>query len=181
MDYVYICKDGDNEDLRYSIRSVVKNMPSGNVWVVGGKPDWYVGNYLEVAQDKPKYKNAKENLMAICNSKDISDTFILMNDDFFIMKPVSQILPYNGGDLSNKIDNYVKAFGNNTYALMLRKTIKDLLNAGIKRPLSYELHIPMVMDKLGLGEAIRLKNVLWRSYYGNVYGSPGDTIDDVKV
>ena len=62
MDLVYICGPGDNEELRYSIRSAVKNLKFDNLWVVGGKPKWYVGNYLEVIQNKSKYTNARNNL-----------------------------------------------------------------------------------------------------------------------
>ena len=48
MDFVYICKEGVNEELKYSIRSVVESFPESNIWVVGGKPDWYTGNYIQV-------------------------------------------------------------------------------------------------------------------------------------
>jgi hypothetical protein len=72
MDFVYICKDGINEELRYSIRSVVESFPDSNIWVVGGKPDWYVGNYIKVDQKLTKYKNALYNLKAITESEEIS-------------------------------------------------------------------------------------------------------------
>ena len=46
MDIVYNCRPGkQNEELRYSIRSVMENLPHDNLWVVGGKPEWYTGNY----------------------------------------------------------------------------------------------------------------------------------------
>ena len=55
MHFVYICKDGENEELRYSIRSVLKNTKDAVIWVVGGKPNWYIGNYIKVIQDQNKY------------------------------------------------------------------------------------------------------------------------------
>ena len=61
MDFVYICKDGVNEELKYSIRSVVESFPEAIVWVVGGKPDWYIGNYIKVEQKESKYKNTRIN------------------------------------------------------------------------------------------------------------------------
>jgi len=48
MDFVYICKDGVNEELKYSIRSVVESFPETNIWVVGGKPDWYTGRDISI-------------------------------------------------------------------------------------------------------------------------------------
>jgi hypothetical protein len=84
MDFVYICKPGDNEELRYSIRSVLYSFPDANIWLVGGKPSWYSGNYIYVDQKHHKYANAINNLHAICDSNEISEEFVLMNDDFFI-------------------------------------------------------------------------------------------------
>ena len=81
MDFVYICRSGDNEELRYSIRSVIRSFPKANIWVVGGKPVWYKGNYIIVEQNQDKYTNALNNIIAICNSKEISVSFIFMNDD----------------------------------------------------------------------------------------------------
>jgi hypothetical protein len=86
MDFVYICKDGINEELKYSIRSVVESFPEATIWVVGGKPDWYTGNYIKVEQKESKYKNAVKNLETICFSEEISQSFVLMNDDFYIIK-----------------------------------------------------------------------------------------------
>jgi hypothetical protein len=81
MDFVYICKPGDNEELRYSIRSVLYSFPDARIYVVGGKPKWYSGNYIFVDQKHHKYANAINNLQAICDSNDILEEFLLMNDD----------------------------------------------------------------------------------------------------
>ncbi len=89
-DFVYICKDGANEELKYSIRSVVESFPEANIWLVGGKPEWYTGNYIEVEQKDSKYKNAVKNLQIICLSQEISESFILMNDDFYIIKKIKR-------------------------------------------------------------------------------------------
>ena len=57
MDLVYICKPGDNEELRYSIRSAVKNLKFDNLYLVGGKPDWYDGKFIAVEPIPNKFKN----------------------------------------------------------------------------------------------------------------------------
>ena len=38
MNFIYICRVGENEELRYSIRSVLNSFPEANIWVIGGKP-----------------------------------------------------------------------------------------------------------------------------------------------
>ena len=82
MDFVYICRDGDNEELRYSIRSVIHSFPEASIWIVGGKPKWYSGNHIEVKQNSVKYKNAVSNLLPICNSEEITDRLLYEKDVF---------------------------------------------------------------------------------------------------
>jgi hypothetical protein len=180
LDLVYICGPGDNEELKYSIRSAVKNLKFDNLWVVGGKPDWYVGNYLEVIQNKSKYANARNNLRAICNSSKISDSFILMNDDFYIMNKVDNVPYMHGGLLADKIKKYENLTGNTRYVLMLKRTLLSLSRRKNKDVLDYELHVPMVMEKEKLLAIVELPD-LWRSRYGNTFDVGGIEIDDVKV
>ena len=180
MDLVYICGPGDNEELRYSIRSAVKNLKFDNLWVVGGKPNWYLGNYIEVAQNKSKYANARNNLRAICNCSKISDSFILMNDDFYIINKVDNVPYMHGGLLADKIKKYENLTGNTRYVLMLKRTLLSLSRRFKKDILDYELHVPMVMEKEKLLAIIDLPD-LWRSRYGNTFAVGGIEIDDVKV
>ena len=180
MDLVYICKSGPNEELRYSIRSAVKNLKFDNLWVVGGKPGWYVGNHLEVIQNKSKYANARNNLRAICNSTEISDSFILMNDDFYIINKVDDVPYMHGGLLADKIEKYKNLTGDTRYVLMLKRTLLSLSRRKNKDVLDYELHVPMVMKKEKLLAIVELPD-LWRSRYGNTFDVGGIEIDDVKV
>jgi hypothetical protein len=182
MDFVYICKDGSNEELRYSIRSVVESFPDSNIWVVGGKPDWYIGNYIRVNQTQTKYKNAAENLKKICSSKEISESFILMNDDFYIIKKIDNIETFHGGYLLNKINLYQKINGNSNYTRKLAATYKKIIGLGIEDPLDYELHVPMIMEKEKLKEVLKYEDqFLWRSMYGNTFNIKGKEMQDVKV
>lgn len=180
MDIVYICKDGKNEELRYSIRSVVQNLNFDNIWVVGGKPSWYSGNHMHVIQDKAKYKNARTNLQAICNSDMISESFILMNDDFYIINKVDHIPYMHGGLLKDKIDTYVQLSGNTSYVAMLNKTFHNLSRRFKKDILDYELHVPMIMEKSKLKPVLEYPD-FWRSRYGNTYNVGGIQMSDVKV
>lgn len=182
MDFVYICRSGDNEELRYSIRSVVSSFPDASIWVVGGKPDWYTGKYIDVSQNNNKYTNAINNLSAICKSNEISDSFILMNDDFFIVKKIDSVDAFHGGLLSEKIDRYIKLTGSSMYIKKLMLTNERLKESGINNALDYELHVPMIMKKNNLLMIIKkYPSCLWRSMYGNLFNVGGKKIDDVKV
>jgi hypothetical protein len=177
MDLVYICRDGDNEELRYSIRSAVANIPHDNIWVFGGKPDWYIGNHVRLKQIGLKYDNARSNLASITRHYDVSDDFILMNDDFFAIRPVEKVENYHRGTLSEHIE-LIKT--SNGYRALVQETYDVLTYLGYEDPLSYELHIPMIMNKEKLAKVIRTVG-LWRSNYGNMYNVGGERRDDVKV
>lgn len=177
MDLVYICRDGDNEELRYSIRSAVANLPHDNIWVVGGKPDWYTGNYIRIKQNALKFDNARNNLNAICRKQEVSSDFVLMNDDFFIVKPIESVEPYHRGLLEDHID-LIKT--SPAYKQMLVETL-DVINYVATGPIySYELHVPMVMNRNKLAKVLRFP-ALWRSLYGNMYNVGGTEHKDVKV
>jgi hypothetical protein len=180
MDLVYICRDGENEELRYSIRSAVKNLPHDKIWVVGGKPDWYTGNYIKVDQGRAKYTNARNSLKAICDSEEISESFILMNDDFYIINKVESVPYMYAGTLDDKIKQREDIFNGNTYTTLLRNTLGYLSRKKINVALDYELHVPMVMEKRKLSKVLKLSG-LWRSVYGNVFNVGGVKIRDVKI
>lgn len=181
MDAVWICRSGENEELRYSIRSAEKNLPISNIIVVGSPPEWYTGKSILVPELRnQKYTNAQNNLKAITSSKMISDNFILMNDDFYTIKKIEILPNYNGGSLRQKVERYVKQAPYSTYTRKLMATYRFLIRSGIQNPIDYELHVPMQMDKNGLSKSI-YPNLLWRSMYGNRYKNAGHTISDVKV
>ena len=182
MDFVYICKSGNNEELRYSIRSVVNSFPDATIWTVGGKPNWYVGNHLPVEQGGNKYANAIKNLQALSRHPEISETFVLMNDDFFIVKKIEKIEQFYNGLLSDKINRYIKITGSSLYIKKLILTNNKLLKLEIKNPIDYELHIPMVMEKEKLSNIVEnYPDCLWRSMYGNLYDVGGTEMQDVKI
>jgi hypothetical protein len=180
VDAVYICRDGDNEELRYSLRSVAANMPHKNVWVVGGKPDWYSGNFIEVRQDKDKYSNARANLRAIVECGDISPEFVLMNDDFYVLRKVDSVPYYHGGDLMDKIKTFEGFAAKSRYLQILWDTVHVLAYHGSPTTLDYAIHVPMRMEKENLGPLLGYEASI-RTLYGNLFRVGGERIDDVKV
>jgi hypothetical protein len=182
MDFVYICRYGKNEELRYSIRSVLNSFPDSNIWVVGGRPDWYCGNYIEVSQDKNTYTNAMNNLKAICNSMEIDEDFIIMNDDFFIVNKISDIKYFYGGTLLEKISLYKELTGSSSYIDRLVTTFNKLKRYNIEQPLDYELHVPFPVNKKNLHKILNKNDkLLYRSFYGNMFNIGGLKIKDVKI
>lgn len=181
MDVIYTCRSGENEELKYSIRSVIANLKAAeNIWVVGDKPDWYSGNFIKVNPVGNSFENVRTNLKTVIDNPNISDDFVLMNDDFFISKSINSVPHYHGGLLLNRSMRHQELGGPNHYANLLMKTDRVLKQQGIKDPLNYDLHVPMVFNKTNLSYTIDNQFSI-RSYYGNTYKLGGEEIRDVKI
>ena len=181
MDYVYITRNGDNEELRYSLRSIAKNAPEGRVWLVGGKPDWFNGNHISVRDKASKFKNIADCLYTAASSDEISDDFILMNDDFFILENIANFLPLYGGTLASKIASYTSLLGPTAYSGILGKAMKYIQSKGVEQPLDYDIHVPLQINKEKFLELVPRDTLAPRSVYGNLANVGGTEILDVKT
>lgn len=179
MQFVYLCRRGPNEELRYSIRSVIKNFPDAKILVVGEPPSWYTGDTLFVRQSLTKYSNVSNNLKEIAISDLVEDNFIIMNDDFYFLSDSYGY--YYEGSLQDKYNTYRDINGPSSYNKKILDTISKLKRLGYSDPVSYELHIPFPVEKSKLAEITRYTNILWRSVYGNVFDVGGEKSLDVKV
>lgn len=180
MDYVYICRSGDNDELRYSLRSIEENMPEGRVWVVGHRPIWYIGDFIPVDDIGGKFDNIRNCIKTVSEHPEISDNFVLMNDDFFALKPTNKLNNYHGGLLENKIMRYKELRMAPKYIRLLELTLKQLKENGINSPIDYDIHIPMTINKTMLKDAINLA-FFPRSAYGNLAKLEATKITDVKI
>lgn len=180
MDLVYICRAGENEELRYSIRSAEKNLKFDNLWIVGSAPGWYTGNLIQTDPNGVKYAVARRNLKALATSDKISNDFILMNDDFFVMKPLEEVVVWHGGRLDEKLKFRMSVSPNSAYSHMLYETYNVLKRSKMPDALDYELHTPLPMTREGLRDVLGYGG-LWRSLYSNFNGIGGEEHKDVKI
>lgn len=194
MDLVYTVRTGDqNEELRYSLRSVARNLPHDRVWIVGHCPPWLTGvEHIPTEQTATKWQNARANLYAACTHPDVSDRFVLMNDDFFVLSPIVDVdaaLALNMGPLVDVLERFRAARSHGPYVDGMANTLDLLRDWGYPDPLSYELHVPAVVDKAILADVIDRANAAdtgalslhVRTLHGNVAGVGGETIADVKL
>jgi hypothetical protein len=179
MNFVYICRNGENEELRYSIRSVLHHFPDAEILVVGGKPKWYSGKYIEVEDIGNKFDNINYCYKVI-SKIDYIDQFILMNDDFFIINKPNRIDYFYDGTIDSKIESHMDKYGISKYARVLSEANKKLRKMGIDQPLNYDVHTPILFDRKLLSEVVELSSAP-RSMYGNIFNLGGIKIKDVKV
>ena len=186
MDIVYLVKDTqENEELRYSLRTVQDNFPHDRVFFVGGKPNGLEPDGLiMVSQDGfTKWDNTHKMIQAVCLCDELSDDVVLFNDDFFVMKPVPGVEYYYEGMLSEKYAKLKQQFPNSPkYRSRLGNAIQ-MLHDKMYGTFNYEVHLPFVFNRkemLQLYKEFPYGSAM-RSMYANRFNKGGVNTSDVKI
>lgn len=195
MDVVYTVKYSEvNEELLYSLRSLC-NVPHERVYLVGGRPNGINKDnviHVPVPSMTSKYDTTTNNLYEICKSEELSDNFIWMNDDFYILHkiedPVKE-LKLHKGYLNSNIEEYrARNAGRlSKYMYGVEQTCEYLKSIGVKTPYDYELHIPFVYNKYNVRSMFNLSGIFTipmlqpRSVYGNLYTKNCTETKDCKI
>lgn len=179
-DLVYVVGTGskwaDNE-LRFSLRSVAKNLTGyGKVWIIGECPCFVQGVEHRYYPDNDLSGNNNDanmidKILFACQ-QEISEEFIFMNDDFFILKPmhVEDIPVMHKGDMTEKPQQFWRITG--IWQQRLLNTFNSLKARGMTTML-YDMHCPMPMNKKLFPEVIKdwdyrpEPGLNFRSIYGN--------------
>lgn len=186
-DIVYILKQDINknaEELRYSLRSVEKNFPYRSIWFAGGIPDDIIpDHYLKIQQNgHNKWLKVKNTLDTVCRTPEITDNFWLFNDDFFIMKPVTDCPIAVTGTMSRRIQEIMYKNNISQYAKELF-VAKKILEDRQMETMNYALHIPILINKAKALETLRLfeNTPMFRCCYGNHHNLAETVMPDVKI
>lgn len=148
MDAVYIIGDlspwSDNET-KYSLRSLEKHVSGiDDVYIVGHKPVFINDSVIHIpAKDLTfnRAKNIATKILLACADENLSENFLLMNDDYFFLQDADvKSYPYHyNGSLRD-----VKAHSN--FIHHVKATIRAL--EGNNKPiLNYDCHYPIVVNK----------------------------------
>lgn len=191
MDAVYVVGPwAENEQLRYSLRSLAKNMPYvDRVWVVGSCPAWVsdeVGKIiLEPTEDK--FDNQRQSLRAACADDRISDDFVLMNDDMFALAELSELPVWHLGPLDLLIRRLRKRGEtpeNNQWVRGLVAMLAQMCEWGFRNPNAYEAHVPLPFNRKRLAHLIDTANhspFLAGCVYSATQGPMGTLGENVKI
>ncbi len=162
MDAVYILGGGslaNDEEILYSARSLFLHMQDlRDVYVIGNYPKHLPGaiHYQMDDTDPAGWKNVFHKILKACSIENISDEFLLMNDDFFMNER------FTGADFPFY-------------------TVKGA-NGGPCGQHSFQIHSPMRISKELFPKMPFDVNQnackSFRSFYGNFYGAPANPIDD---
>jgi hypothetical protein len=185
VDVVYPVRPGQrNEELRFSLRCLAANLPHDRVWLVGEKPSWVSGVEF-IGGGNPhsnKTANYSYNVLLACRENDVPDEFLLFNDDFFVTAPMEEIPVYHRGALSTHLR--VSRHRHDWWAKGLRRTVQLLREAEINDCLSYELHVPLPVNKFKMLSTLERfcepPPGFLRTLYGNEHRIGGEVLADVK-
>lgn len=172
-DVVYFLKDSAyNEELRYSLRSIEKNLSHNKVIFYGGKPLGLKPDkqFLVNQKHKRKWDNVSDMLYQVCLNDEITESFWLMNDDFFVLaEPAAEC--FANGDISELCTIIMLKNRNRPtkYTKHLEKTAKALKDKDYTS-MNFELHCPMLINRK---EMLKVYEEFpgvagHRSLYGNV-------------
>lgn len=181
--YPYRCTREDFE-LRYSLRSLV-NVPHSRVIIAGDSPLMASDAVTVVRNPRvgiDRYVSSTANIFAAMTRADVSDDFIVMNDDIFVLKPWT-FRHEHRSTIEECLTN-PECYGD--YRSRLASTRSLLRSAGIDDPLFFGLHTPTIYNRYKLAEMMRefpmpQFKYLTRTLYHNLYREPSIQRDDVKV
>jgi hypothetical protein len=141
--------DFDNWEVRYSLRSCLKNFRDmGTPWIIGVIPDWIDRNEVRCIDFPDPYTSCKDanligKLLRLTFEEDLSERFIYFSDDQFVLRDCGRddFKPYHCGDLSK--DKFQDATG---WRMRLYQTYLYLEKHG-KTTWSMDGHVPYPVNK----------------------------------
>lgn len=166
-----------NEELRYSLRSVEKNLLSVDEAVVVGNVNlkWLKARNVKPAQQGSlKHADARINLRIACSvAAQVSDPFYFFNDDFFVMQEMEEVPVVHRGNLEKGIVSH-----------QMKKAASALRKLGVEPPyFNYECHTPILVYKrpmMKVMDALPDRGLV-KTVYMNLMGFGGDHEGNAKV
>lgn len=138
------------QELKLSLRSLEKHGQNyNNVYLIGDKPPYLNDKIIHIPmeddQKNSREKRICEKILTACRAKEISDPFVIFNDDYFLVNEIdfSELHYHYFNDLGTKAKNRGK---NDMYKQALQNTLIALLSKGLPTK-HFDIHYPMYYHK----------------------------------
>lgn len=189
MDVCYTLGKGSklkDFELRMSIRSVEKYLGNvGKVWIIGEIPEFIQNvNHIPAHDLYPvPDRNIMTKLTIACNQIELTESFLFMNDDHFLLDYFdADNFPYfYDGDLQT----YCKKRGMDGYGRRAANSLKTLQT--IDLPTKYfDIHTPITYNKELFQKHVSSldwtkEGYIIKSLYGNAIKTEGVQMKDNKI
>ena len=186
MDVVYPFIDSLKtwQELKYSIASVKKHLKGlDRIWIVGEYPNWLQEEFYYIPHERvPGIRltncyDATRKMELIINHPDISDNFVLMYDDIYLLQPigVEEInKPYCWGHFNEM--NFIPGTKHEQLKWSTKVALEEY---GFNDVASAETHLPRYFNKrkmqLIFKEFNPIENrLLTNTLYMNYYREPNE-------
>lgn len=190
-DIVIPCRSGENRELRYALRSLDAFFPYRHIWIVGSWPRWVRPDHEHLTTVRrptlrPKYRTTRAHYRWACDHPDVTDPWVMWNDDFFLLRPLVSLPPIHRGRILDVEPQF--ATWQSKWAIGLRETHRLLRRLQPGRTLySYDIHTPMLCHKATMLRALDLADHMnataphVRTIYGNLQRLGGIPLRDPKT
>lgn len=177
---LYKSEPTDGEELKYSLRSLEKNLhidTDYTITVVGDMPTWIQG--AEHLHGNPhqddKVRNMMHNVVEGCRHLQGEERAYFFADDYILMDPTEEILPCYWGRLADQVELVTGRFGKDHWYSRSMKATYRITSAFSEEPRSWDLHRPMPLQPARavevLSPLLKAGTVpFWRTTYGELAG-----------
>lgn len=162
-DLVYPVRAGENEELRYSLRSVAAHADGlfRKVWIVGtGLPEWLTGvEIIEAGSAGGKAADVRAKIAAAASHSGVAPRFVLMTDDVFLVEPITEWEAFHMGPTSIYVQHLATlkpalTVNNNKWVRSLVATAEWMAERGHGDILCRQGHRPLLWDRRKLSKAL---------------------------
>ena len=146
----------ENNEIRYSIRSVLKYHPDAEIIILGEKPIWYTGKFIQHTDvSELPYINKWKKTIRACESKLISNEFVSMDDDFFLMAPLERKHYANNNTIKHKEKTSIN------HTKMWTDVIKQTSSMCATTDPNFYVHTPLWIEKKSFMNVVNKYKGIW--------------------
>ena len=181
--YPYAASGQVWDELRYSVRSVAENfLDLRNIWIVGDTPEWLINSHL-IPKDRPyqtddlsRNRDYTQSLLWAATNPEISDPFLAINDDHYLLAPMTTQNILERTLVRENMDIYSKderGTADRKWQLALWEQYDRLKQIGMSG-WNFECHTPVLVSKeniintwafFGYGDG----RLIWKTAYFNMF------------
>lgn len=174
MDVLYTLGTGSlyqNEEIKQSVKLFQKHVKFDRLWIIGEEVKLDTNyNFIPFKDCLTRTNNVFRKIVEVCENYDISEDFLYMMDDVFVLKDIDidNYPMYHSGELKDfpNSGSYFKEL-NNTKEFLIKNN-KPILNFGVHCPIVYNKKKIMEIDSFYWKEVNGKNNQLNpRILYGN--------------
>lgn len=185
---VWAYKSRETDELKYSVRSAIKNLRLEKIIIVGDKPSWLQESEQVIYIPFTPVRDSSwtrayvawQYLDKLMSTIPLEEDFLYFNDDFFILRPIEDWIDYKRDIVD--YNEHVRAH-NRVYHIRDMRALRIL---GTKEEYHYNLHIPISLNPsnllivLSFWKNSLVKDFEFRTYYGNQFLKNAPSMVDVK-